>query len=249
VSLAASANLKTSVKISNTKIDRLGDRLRSNEIADGDLELLNEYRLSFARSYEAVVEVLRNALKLEPTGRPAKSTTSIIDKLRRESLRLRQMQDIAGCRVIVSDVGKQDEAVVCLTRAFPETSVVDRRKTPSHGYRAIHVVVRQAGVPVEVQVRTELEHSWAQLSEKLSDVIDPSVKYGGGPELLRSTLSVLSDLLGQMEALESRLLAEEVRPEDRDSIAPVMAESAENKKRFKALIKRMIEQSHLWQDA
>jgi hypothetical protein len=51
-----------------------------------------------------------------------------------------------------------------------------------------------------------------------------------------------------MEALERRLLTEEVRPEDRDSIAPVMAESAENKKRFKALIKRMIEQSHLWQD-
>ena len=144
MSLAASANLKTSVKISNTKIDRLGDRLRSNEIADGDLELLNEYRLSFARSYEAVVEVLRNALKLEPTGRPAKSTTSIIDKLRRESLRLRQMQDIAGCRVIVNDVGEQDEAVVLLTRAFPETSVADRRQTPSHGYRAIHVIVRQA---------------------------------------------------------------------------------------------------------
>jgi len=239
---------RASVNISNTQIDRLGERLRSSEITDGDLELLNDYRLSFARTYEAVVEVLRTTLKLEPTGRPAKSTTSIIDKLCRESLRLRQMQDIAGCRVIVSDVRKQDEAVVCLTRAFPKTSVVDRRKTPSHGYRAIHVVVRQAGAPVEVQVRTELEHSWAQLSEKLSDVIDPSVKYGGGPELLRSTLSVLSDLLGQMEELERRLLAGEVRPEDRDSIAPAMAESAENKKRFKALIKRMIEQSHLWQD-
>jgi hypothetical protein len=142
---------RASVNISNTQIDRLGDRLRSNEITDGDLDLLNDYRLSFARTYEAVVAVLRNALKLEPTGRPAKSTTSIIDKLRRESLRLRQMQDIAGCRVIVSDVGKQDEAVVCLTRTFPETSVVDRRKTPSHGYRAIHVVVRQGGRPVEVK--------------------------------------------------------------------------------------------------
>jgi ppGpp synthetase/RelA/SpoT-type nucleotidyltranferase len=236
------------VNVSNTQIDRLGNRLRSNEFSDADLQLLNDYRLSFARAYQAVVEVLRNTLKLEPTGRPAKSTTSIIDKLRRESLRLRQMQDIAGCRVIVNDVGEQDEAVALLTSSFPETSVADRRQTPSHGYRAIHVIVRQAGRPVEVQIRTELEHSWAQLSEKLSDVIDPGVKYGGGPELLRSTLSGLSDLLGDMEILERRLLMEQVRPEDQESISPAMMQSAENKQQFRALIKRMIEQSHLWED-
>jgi putative GTP pyrophosphokinase len=236
------------VKISNTQIDRLGDRLRSNEIMDADLQLLNDYRLSFAPAYEAVVDILRSALKLEPTGRPAKSTISIIDKLRRESLRLRQMQDIAGCRVIVSDVGKQDEAVTWLTEAFPESSVADRRKSPSHGYRAVHVVVRQAGIPVEVQVRTELEHSWAQLSEKLADVVGPTVKYGGGPELLRSTLLDLSDLLGQMEALERKLLMTQTGPEGSQSVGRAMTESAENKHRFKTLVKRMIEQSHLWQD-
>jgi ppGpp synthetase/RelA/SpoT-type nucleotidyltranferase len=236
------------VNVSNTQVDRLGDRLRSNEFSDADLQLLNDYRLSFAHAYQAVVGALRNTLKLESTGRPAKSTTSIIDKLRRESLRLKQIQDIAGCRVIVNDVGEQEGAVVLLTSAFPETLVVDRRQTPSHGYRAIHVIVRQAGRPVEVQIRTELEHSWAQLSEKLSDVIDPGVKYGGGPELLRSTLSGLSDLLGDMEILERRLLTEQVRPEDQESIALVMMQSAENKQQFRALIKRMIEQSHLWED-
>jgi putative GTP pyrophosphokinase len=84
------------VKISNTQIDRLGDRLRSEKITDADLQLLSEYRLSFGPAYEGVADVLRNSLKLEPTGRPEKSTSSIADKLRRESLRLRQMQDIAG---------------------------------------------------------------------------------------------------------------------------------------------------------
>jgi tRNA synthetases class I (I, L, M and V) len=67
------------------------------------------------------------------TGRPEKSTSSIADKLRRESLRLRQMQDIAGCRVIVGDVLVQDESVLCLSRSFANASVVDRRKIPSHG--------------------------------------------------------------------------------------------------------------------
>jgi hypothetical protein len=44
------------------------------------------------------------------------------------------------------------------------------------------------------------------------------------------------------------LLTEQVRPEDQESIAPVMMQSAKNKQQFRTLIKRMIEQSHLWQD-
>jgi putative GTP pyrophosphokinase len=236
------------VKISNTQIDRLGDRLRSEKITDGDLQLLSEYRVSFGPAYEAVVEVLRTSLKLEPTGRPEKSTSSIADKLRRESLRLRQMQDIAGCRVIVGDVLKQDEAVTCLTKAFADTSVVDRRITPSHGYRAVHVIVHQRGIPVEVQVRTELEHSWAQLSEKLSDVVDPSVKYGGGPEPLKSKLLRLSELVGKAEAVETRLLTMGSQSDHPESITKMAAEFVEAKQQLNDHLNSMIEQGRVWHD-
>jgi ppGpp synthetase/RelA/SpoT-type nucleotidyltranferase len=157
------------------------------------------------------------------------------------------MQDIAGCRVIVGDVLKQDEAVMCLTKAFADTSVVDRRITPSHGYRAVHVIVHQHGIPVEVQVRTELEHSWAQLSEKLSDVVDPSVKYGGGPELLKSRLLRISEAIGTAEELESRLLTTGSPTDDLKSIAMV-SEFAEIKQQLKDLLNEMIEQGVLWQD-
>jgi putative GTP pyrophosphokinase len=238
-------NSPVAVKISNTQIDRLGDRLRSNEVSDADLQLLDDYRLSFAPAYEAVVDVLRSTLKLEPTGRPAKSTVSIVDKLRRESLRLRQMQDIAGCRVVVDDVVRQDSAVGWLTKAFGETSVVDRRKTPTYGYRAVHVIVRQGGTPVEIQVRTELQHGWAQLSEKLSDVVAPGIKYGGGPESLRSKLLKLSEAVGKMEVVETRILSAESRSK---SIAETDAEFAEIKKEFKDLLETLIEQGHLWED-
>jgi ppGpp synthetase/RelA/SpoT-type nucleotidyltranferase len=34
---------------------------------------------------------------------------------------------------------------------------------------------------VEIQVRILMQHWWAELSEKLSDTIDPEIKYGGGP--------------------------------------------------------------------
>lgn len=43
-----------------------------------------------------VVGQIRDRLKLEPTGRPLKTTQAIVEKLRREKTRLSQMQDIAG---------------------------------------------------------------------------------------------------------------------------------------------------------
>jgi (p)ppGpp synthase/HD superfamily hydrolase len=90
-------------KFSKSKIDQLGDRLRKGAIDEDDLRLLDAYRRSFAESYEFVVDKIRQDLRLVPTGRPAKSTSSIIDKLDRESIRLSQIQDIAGCRIVVSD--------------------------------------------------------------------------------------------------------------------------------------------------
>lgn len=42
-----------------------------------NLRMLDEYRRSFGEAHEAVVKSLRERLQLEPTGRPAKSTTSL----------------------------------------------------------------------------------------------------------------------------------------------------------------------------
>ena len=92
------------MNFSKTQIDRLGDRLRAGSLTESDLIILDEYRRSFGEAYESVVRTIRQSLGLEPTGRPAKSTGSISEKLRRESIRLSQIQDIAGCRIVVHDV-------------------------------------------------------------------------------------------------------------------------------------------------
>ena len=101
-------------EISKTQIDRLGDRLRKGNITDSDLRLLDEYRRSFTEAYNAVAETIRRQLNLEPTGRPAKSTISIAEKLRRESIRLTQIQDIAGCRLVVPEIADQEHVVASL---------------------------------------------------------------------------------------------------------------------------------------
>lgn len=196
---------RTEIKLSNSQVDHLGDRLRVGQPSADDLRLLDQYRRSFAEPYEYVVSIIRNQLKLDPTGRPAKSTGSITDKLRRESARLSQMQDIAGCRIVVSDIVAQDKAVEDLVSHLGKVKVFDRRRSPSHGYRAVHIVVHHSDKNVEIQVRSVIQHMWAELSEKAADVVDPAVKYGGGPEWLREMLMDLRDAISQSELLSIRM--------------------------------------------
>ena len=195
-------------EISKTQIDKLGNRLKKGEITEADLRMLDEYRRSFSEAYELVVRAIRTELALEPTGRPAKSTTSISEKLFRESIRLTQIQDIAGCRVIVADMTDQERVIESLERLFNSTTIVDRREHPSHGYRAVHVIVKHNDKLVEIQVRTSLQHMWAELSEKLSDVIDPALKYGGGDQQKLDLLTEYSSLIADEESFELELLGE-----------------------------------------
>src|SRR5712664_1005208 len=97
--------------LSKTQIDKLGDRLKKGDITEADLRLLDEYRRSFSEGYEFVIRAIRAVLGLEATGRPAKSTTSIVEKLQRESIRLTQIQDIAGCRIIVPRIVEQQTII------------------------------------------------------------------------------------------------------------------------------------------
>ncbi|HEX8493984.1 MAG TPA: hypothetical protein VF658_14150 [Pyrinomonadaceae bacterium] len=198
-------------EVSKAQVDRLGERLRKGNISDDDLRLLDSYRRSFSEVYEFVAGAIRKELALEPTGRPAKSTTSIADKLRRESIRLTQIQDIAGCRLIVADIAEQDSVVESLKTLFEHTTVIDRREKPSHGYRAVHVVVKYGGKLIEVQVRTALQHLWAELSEKVSDVTTPAIKYGGGNEGIQKWLLELSLTIAEEELDEAELEKEQMR--------------------------------------
>jgi hypothetical protein len=194
-----------SKELSKTQIDRLGDRIKRGHITEEDLRLLDRYRRSFTPAYEVVVGAVRHKLSLEPTGRPAKSTISIIDKLKRESIRLTQIQDIAGCRIVIADIAEQESVIKSLTGLFPQAAVIDRRAKPSHGYRAVHVVVKQERKVIEIQVRTSFQHIWAEMSEKYSDH-DPLIKYGGGNEGLKRYLQKLSDTIAEVEEGEKKTM-------------------------------------------
>jgi ppGpp synthetase/RelA/SpoT-type nucleotidyltranferase len=203
--------------LSKAQIDKLGERLREGEPSADDLRLLDEYRLSFGEPFAIVIKTISEQLQLEPTGRPAKTTRSITEKLQRESIRLTQVQDIAGCRLVVGRALDQDRAVASLCEIFPSARVADRRASPSHGYRAVHVIVQISGKTIEIQVRTDLQHLWAEFSEKLSDVLDPTIKYGGGDEDIRRTLNTVSKAVEENERIQQRI---DVLEERIEALAP-----------------------------
>jgi putative GTP pyrophosphokinase len=185
---------------SKTQVDCLGQRLKEGSHSEEDLRLLDNYRGTFTETYEAVLQSLR-LRGVFPTGR-LKTTGSIVEKLRRESIRLSQIQDIAGCRVVVGGVLEQDRLAARLKADFPDAEVKDRRDRPSHGYRAIHVIVKLNRKAIEIQVRTSLQHLWAEVSEKASDVFDPAIKYGGGPREWQKFLADCSVLIAHLEGME-----------------------------------------------
>ncbi len=202
--------------ISKTQIDRLGERLREGPVSDKDLRELEDYCQSFAEAYDEVAKVIADVLSgtmFELTGRRRKTPFSIIEKLRREKkMKLSRMQDITGCRVVVADVTEQDHVVQRLSGAFAtRPKVVDRRREPSNGYRAIHVIPTIGDKTVEIQVRTKLQDLWAQQSEVMSDRTDPRIKYGAGDPDAQSLLLHNSKWIADIEKAEQELADRKTR--------------------------------------
>ncbi|MGH2764696.1 MAG: hypothetical protein ACRDKA_02105 [Actinomycetota bacterium] len=167
--------------LSKSQIDKLGKRLSGSEAAsEEDLRALEQVRLAHEPVLQEVVAELRS-LGLAVSAR-LKTTGTIIDKLKQRTA-LSRMQDIAGCRIVASlTLEEQDNLVSRILRRFPGSKVVDRRRDPSHGYRAVHIVVTRDGHHVEIQVRTELQNRWAQLFERLADSWGRQIRYGGLPD-------------------------------------------------------------------
>jgi ppGpp synthetase/RelA/SpoT-type nucleotidyltranferase len=164
-------------------VNQLGRRLRqSNSPSQEDLEQLGEIVEMSGFTLDIVERQLR-LLGLDLTTR-LKNTFTIIEKLKREpSLQLSKIHDLAGARIHRDmTLDEQDEIVSRITQIWPDARVKDRRIFPTHGYRAVHVIVGLDGRFVEVQVRTHYQHIWAQATESLGDLWGRGIRYGGAPE-------------------------------------------------------------------
>lgn len=125
-----------------------------------------------------------------------KRLSSIVTKLDRfPEMKLTQIQDIAGCRAIVSSVGRVYELVESYKRSDIKHKLVhedDYIKNPKEsGYRSYHLVYRYYsdkksrkwnGLKVEVQIRSPLQHAWATAVETVGIFIRHALKSSRGDE-------------------------------------------------------------------
>lgn len=193
--------------LSNSQIDRIGDKLRAGEVDAACLRNLEAFRSLYVEAYRYVESVLVDTMGLKISGRPSKSTVAIIEKLKRETIRLNQIQDIAGCRVIVANLALQDHLVENMQVLLSDVEIDDKRMNPTNGYRAVHVIATKNGRPVEIQIRTALQHVWADLSEKVADEFGHSIKYGVGNAEAIQFLQSLSEVTARLDLVRHRKMA------------------------------------------
>ncbi len=176
-------------RLSHKKIDQLGERLRSSSVPSrDDMKVLAEYRDEHLEVIPRVLHTiagLRLPVEVVFSARQ-KNAQTIIAKLRRElHMEFSNMQDVAGARVVLRSGGRleQDEVVKAICDAFPDhKKVLDRRVDPKVGYRAVHVPVKRDGYLAEIQVRTLYQDRWAQLFERLGDLVGRQIRYGEPPD-------------------------------------------------------------------
>lgn len=185
---------------SKNQARRLGERLKAGDRPSADdLALLQSLLEAYDEALEVAVQKVRDGLNVRVSSR-IKNTGTIIEKLRRPGSSLNSIQDLAGMRIVMDESGRraQDSLVARLSDLFDEPArpvkKIDRRADPRSGYRAVHLVVHVNDVPVEIQVRTELQHEWAELFEKLADRLGRGIRYGEQPSFGNPNRQTATDL-------------------------------------------------------
>jgi putative GTP pyrophosphokinase len=177
------------------------------------LDIAYWWRESHAKSLKAarmgLVSRTRTALGIEQPDvtQRHKRMTTILDKLEREpGMRLDRMWDIAGCRVVVptpSDCYAVKERWESRPpqREGLKDRISDYVIAPKpDGYRAIHLYVNYHSRVVEVQIRSQIMHGWAMLSENLDSVTSAGLKRGDAPDEVVRWMSATSSAMAQEEA-------------------------------------------------
>lgn len=206
---------------SKNRINIAGARLRDwfeMKLDLTDDELLEEtavvtyFRKQHSYPLQMVAANLRHFVAKVDGGKPViaqrlKRLPTIVDKLVREpGMNLSRMHDIAGCRAVLPTVAQVDAVADGLNRQ-KRWDVVRHydyiRRPKPDGYRARHLVVRKRGQLVEVQLRTSLQHSWAELIERADRELGLKLKGGEGPADLREYYRLGGSLLAAEERGET----------------------------------------------
>ncbi len=241
------------MKISKTKIDKSGLALSKNIYKDEvdfiELEdIFDEYR---KRHLGPLTEISMDLQKWLADyecefyiAQRLKRKPQIISKLKRLHVRLTQLQDIGGARIVVEDndqvekiyaylhdeLKKQDKISVIRVKDYRE------RGRDTTGYRALHVIMSLDGVFVELQIRSRIQHYWSELIERTSVVYGFTLKeQKGDPEVIHY-FQQLSYAFYEIESGRDITSSMQISLEEFRKKAEEIIQSSDNKRIFDSFI-------------
>lgn len=185
---------------SKKSVRRSGDYLISGDF-DIDkfiesYEILDNWRSSHEYPIQSMLGYYRKkALEVDPNSiivRRLKRTPSILAKLQREGgMKLDRMEDIGGCRIVVSSKGQVYKVRDAIVDGRTRNTLRRQRDYIKHpkdsGYRGIHLVYRYNGQKtqysahsIELQIRSKVQHSWATAVEVVGTFTGQGLKASQG---------------------------------------------------------------------
>lgn len=209
-----------------SRVDRAGKRLKDHRrgvailaepALSAELAIVEAFRGAHAEPMTTVAAELRRFAaqvsdRAPEVGQRLKRMETVLDKLvRQPTMALSRMHDIAGCRAIFAHQHPAD-ALIDAVRAHPGWTLQPKAwdyvaKPKSDGYRAKHLVVIVDGLSVEIQVRTALQHEWAELVERLDHELGLRTKFGETDPALAAALLDASNAVASYERGELDLAA------------------------------------------
>ncbi|MDX2074085.1 MAG: RelA/SpoT domain-containing protein [Alphaproteobacteria bacterium] len=207
-------------KYSKGKVDRAGKALvealhDTDQYVDA-LEIINNWRASHNYPLNTFKVTLRRyASKVDNNflvAQRIKRLSSIEHKLERfTTLRLSQMQDIGGCRAILSGI----DEVYALVKKYEESDLKHTRddiddyitKPKESGYRGIHLIYKYNsdktdiynGLYIEIQIRSRLQHAWATAVETVGTFLTQPLKSSLGEEKWLRFFAVMGSVIALRE--------------------------------------------------
>lgn len=206
--------------ITKSQADRAGQRIREwlkdeRGISPDELPQLaapiSAWRTSHAYPQALVTPGVRNWVSQETRGeisvgqRLKRFDRLCLKLVRFPHMRLTQIEDIGGCRAVLMDPGEVEAVEGRIRRKWEVRGESDYREAgkPATGYRALHLVVRRRERLVEVQLRTQRQHYWAEQVERTSSRTSFNLKDGEGPPDLLEYFRVASDITWLVDNGES----------------------------------------------
>lgn len=208
------------------QVDNAGFVLADPNACAADLEraftVINNWRSAHNYPLNTFQVTLRNKSKRIESVAPLvaqriKRLESITAKLRRQpTLQLSQMQDIGGCRSVVSSLKKATELVEAYKNARFEHEFQGSKnyiESPKpDGYRSYHLIYRYKGTPrtaaynklrIEIQIRSRMQHAWATAVEAVGTFTNQALKSNQGSADWKRFFALMGSALARLERAQS----------------------------------------------